>query len=192
MRLRAGIHSILRRTFIVLGVLFSVAAILELTQSYQEVGATIHIPETTPAAGPLSSAKAAPSMNLSDYDAVTARPLFLATRRPYVALAPANTSKAYHQPEPQVTLELVGITIAEGKGLALVRSGKSTEIEKLSIGETIAGWRVKAIDPNSVFLSKEGLTRTLSLSVSPDVSAGAVMKMSPRTSIGVGPGVKRE
>ena len=97
---------------------------------------------------------------LSTYREITERPLFFATRRPpekpkhVRTIVTSNNLSMY---------ELSGISISPSVRLAIVHNRTSRTFMRLTIGEDLAGWRVDAINPEKVVLSKDGETAELGL-----------------------------
>lgn len=95
---------------------------------------------------------------LIDFDVITERPLFSATRRPYVAPAvePTPPPPRHVSPPPPVP-ELQGVLLATRKVAFL-------DGDALYEGETTdQGWFVELIEPNAVTLSWMGREEVLRL-----------------------------
>jgi hypothetical protein len=92
------------------------------------------------------------------------RPLFEATRRPWVAPAMPQTVA----PEPATQddapkLILSGIMLAPGGGKALLRQEGEVAGEWFSVGDDIAGWQLVKFAGDQVTLERESEQQTLTL-----------------------------
>ena len=94
-------------------------------------------------------------------EAIAARPLFSADRRPYVP-PPAPVEEVVAAVKPSLPLELAGtfLTATDQAALILV-SGKPPEW--LRTGQTVEGWRIGTIEENRVLLLKGEQERELQL-----------------------------
>jgi hypothetical protein len=82
---------------------------------------------------------------LRDYAEVTARPLFVQSRRP-----PPQASRA---PPTQVSaFTLVGIVVSDRSSYALVEFGQPPKLTRIREGQDLAGWTVEEILPTKVVL----------------------------------------
>lgn len=115
---------------------------------------------------------------ISSYDAISARPLFVPDRKPYVAPAP-NAVPAAIAPvtlPPPTDLRLSAIVNAGGKQIALIQRGGGSSTERVAVGGEISGWSVVAIEKGSVTLDRSGTRHTLTLTAarSPSGAPGGV------------------
>lgn len=93
---------------------------------------------------------------IEEFETVLARPLFAPSRRPpEIDVAPSGGQAE------NVSLVLKGILIGEVTRLALIRPRNSSEIERLSEGQSIGGWTVSHIAPDHVVLERDGREQTL-------------------------------
>ena len=90
---------------------------------------------------------------------IVARPLFSASRRPFVA-----ESEAAGEPSPgeSIAIELVGTLLTE-RGAAALLLPQGQNARWLRAGETIAGWQVETIQRDQVSLHLDGEAKTLEL-----------------------------
>jgi type II secretory pathway component PulC len=108
-------------------------------------------PKKTVRTGPAS--QVAPSARLGKRDAYAAiaqRPLFSPTRRPLDS-APATAASQPRKSLAKFVLTGVIIVSAEEK-IALIQEAKSPAVQRLSEGQSIAGWRIEKILPDRVTL----------------------------------------
>jgi hypothetical protein len=90
---------------------------------------------------------------------IVARPLFSASRRPFVG----EGETAGEQPGGEsVAIELVGTLLTE-RGAAALLQPQGQSARWLHAGDTVAGWKVKAIQREQVSLHLDGADKTLAL-----------------------------
>jgi hypothetical protein len=90
---------------------------------------------------------------------IIARPLFSASRRPFVG----ESENAGEQPAGEgVAIELVGTLLTE-RGAAALLQPQGQNARWLHAGDTVAGWEVKAIQREQVNLHLDGEDKTLAL-----------------------------
>jgi hypothetical protein len=90
---------------------------------------------------------------------IVARPLFSASRRPFVG----ESETAKEQPAGEsVAIELVGTLLSE-RGAAALLQPKGQIARWFHAGDTVAGWEVKAIQREQVSLRLDGEDKTLTL-----------------------------
>src|SRR5262245_57757522 len=90
---------------------------------------------------------------------IVARPLFSASRRPFVG----EGETAAEQPAGEaVAIELVGTLLTE-QGAAALLQPQGQSARWLHAGDTVAGWEVKAIEREQVNLHLDGEDKTLAL-----------------------------
>jgi hypothetical protein len=90
---------------------------------------------------------------------IGARPLFSASRRPFVA---ASATEEAPPPGETIPIELVG-TLLTARGAAALLQPQGQNARWLQAGETIAGWRVETIQRDQVSLRLDDENRTLEL-----------------------------
>ena len=86
------------------------------------------------------------------------RPLFHASRRPIRAPEPAAPPPAAVRPEPPLSdrYRLVGVMVGQGRQMwAYVLENGEGETMKVSVGDTLDGWRLSHIDREKVVLVKD-------------------------------------
>ena len=91
------------------------------------------------------------------YEAIVARPLFAANRRPVTA-GDADTPAA-----PFPDAGLVGIVIGPAKAVALMRDRQTGQVRRLRHGDRYDGWRVETIDGTAVVFARGDTRRRLAL-----------------------------
>jgi hypothetical protein len=93
---------------------------------------------------------------LSDFAEIVARPLFTATRRPYVPTepTPARAEPAAAEPNrPPPNVRLIGVVIDAGKKRALLRTPEQPRGRWVEEGETIEGWQVRSVQADAAILA---------------------------------------
>lgn len=101
--------------------------------------------ENAPASPALGAFDAPP---LAAFSAVTERPLFTPTRRPFQAdPRPAAAPPAAAPPEGPAPIEfsLVGVALSEGERVALVRRQEDGEVFRVTEGGEVLGWVAASI-----------------------------------------------
>jgi hypothetical protein len=88
---------------------------------------------------------------------IAARPLFSASRRPFL-----DESEAELPPDESIAIELVGTLLAE-RGWAALLQPQGQNARWLRAGEKIAGWQVETIDRDQVSLRLDDQAKTLEL-----------------------------
>lgn len=111
-----------------------------------------------PARPPAASDSVLPA--LDTLTEVVARPLFLPLRRP----VPSAGAQAA---QPAAQFMLAGIVIIDGHPVAFIQSGTSPPPVMVSLGGTIGGWTVTAIERDRVVLRSGDSTAELSLRDNP-------------------------
>lgn len=104
----------------------------------------------------LPAARALPP--LASFSAIDARPLFAPDRK---ALPPPEEQTATLAPPTQ--LSLIGVIIDKTHRLALIRSPSASIEVSVSVGESIEGWTVAAVEPDRVVLRSGGTDYALDL-----------------------------
>jgi hypothetical protein len=89
---------------------------------------------------------------------IVARPLFSASRRPFVG----GESGGEAAPGEGLAIELVGTLLTE-QGAAALLQPQGQDARWLHAGDTIAGWQVEAIQRDKVSLQLDGEGKTLEL-----------------------------
>jgi general secretion pathway protein N len=94
--------------------------------------------------------------SLSDFGEIVGRPLFTATRRPYVPAdpVPVRAEPAAAEPRrPPPNVRLIGIVIDAGKKRALLRTPGQPRGRWVEEGETIDGWQVRRVLTDAAILA---------------------------------------
>ena len=118
-------------------------------------------PPELPAVEPLEPFQLPP---LARYGEVTARPLFIAERRPEPP--PPDDAAALEKPPagPEQKFLLFGVMIAPGIQAALLRPEEpNAKTARIKVGEVIGEWRLYAVFPDRVVLRKGEATQDLPL-----------------------------
>jgi hypothetical protein len=108
----------------------------------------------------------APVGPLSDYLLVSDRPLFTHDRRPFVFVAEAAPVA---RAGPRVEFELTAVIITSATQMALLRSSQTPTVRRLTLHQTIDGWTLAEVAPDSVVLNRGSETVTVPLR--PDLGA---------------------
>lgn len=108
---------------------------------------------------------------LAHYEALTARPLFTADRRPYEP--PPEPPVPVEPPGPRVELDVTAIVTSASARLALLRSNVSPDVRKLSVDQTIDGWTLVEIRTDEVVLRKGDEQIVVALQKNPADAASA-------------------
>jgi hypothetical protein len=95
------------------------------------------------------------------FEEIALRPLFYESRRPYVPPA-EDAEAAPAEPEAAVAVELVGTLVTDQGRAALVQPA-GQEASWRREGDKIAGWRIGAIERDSITLRQGDETETLTL-----------------------------
>jgi hypothetical protein len=122
------------------------ALLLELTWPHElEAPAPA---EQMPAAIEQTTDNAVPVGPLSDYLAVSERPLFTHDRRPFVFAVEAVPAPV----GPRVEFELTAVIITSDTRLALLRSNLTPTVRRVALNEAIDGWTLAAVSADSVLM----------------------------------------
>lgn len=107
---------------------------------------------------------------IAAYEEIVARPLFHSTRRPIAVRENGRRARA----ADDTPLHLTGIVTEGGETAAFFRVKGASRMVRVSLGGTVEGWTVEAIDGDSVVVAKKGkrarLTTTAAGSLSQPVS----------------------
>jgi general secretion pathway protein N len=137
-----------RRVQAVLMVLCLCLAVIiyeELDRPLLESSANASAARAGPSAAPPKPVASFSMPALRDYTEVTARPLFVQSRRP-----PPQASRG---PPMQVSaFTLVGIIVSDHSSYALVEFGQPPKLTRIREGQDLAGWTVEEILPTKVVL----------------------------------------
>jgi hypothetical protein len=136
----------------------SLAALLLRETSRAAQGPPVPAPAALPAdasAPPDAPSFVAPP--LDDFAEVSARPVFVMTRRPPPAASPPAPVATPHPPAPAPPVSASGITVVgivggPGQRLALLRPPNAASVLSLAEGGSVAGWEVERIRADRVVL----------------------------------------
>ena len=136
--------------------LFAVALGLAGVVVYQ-LAAPIAPIDDPPAQPPAThAAPAAPARFVpppaAQFAVIDERPLFDPNRQPVSEPDPVDATVQAAPPD----LSLVGIAIGGGSSIALVKPASATAAVSVMLGQSIAGWQVARIAPDSVVLRSGG------------------------------------
>jgi hypothetical protein len=93
------------------------------------------------------------SRTLSDFDEIVRRPVFNASRRPFVVPEPTVRETAAPAPLPPPDMRLIGVAIDGSKKRALLRNGKQPNGHWVQEGESIEGWQVRSVRSDAVIVA---------------------------------------
>jgi hypothetical protein len=133
------------------GIAAALCALLLLALSYETFAepAVAELPAAastlTIARQPLPAARALPP--LAAFAAIDARPLFNPERK---ALPPPPPPGA--GPAPPTQFSLIGVIIDSDRRLALLKSPSLAVEDSVTVGQTVDGWTVTAVEPDHVVL----------------------------------------
>ena len=103
------------------------------------------------------------------FSEIIERPLFMDTRRPYVApvSTDANKHKGLRQTEPDILtlISLSAIVITNEKRIALIEDNRTGKLQQLHQGEMYGGWTLTDVGTNSIAMQKGPDTRNMELIV---------------------------
>lgn len=119
---------------------------------------------------------------LEDYSDIVAHPVFIATRLPEPPPEDAPIEKPPANPEPVPAL--LGVIIMPQVTVALLRPEQAgSKAVRLRVGEMVGEWRLEAVFPNRVVLSKGPTKQELALarSKSPAVKRIGAKPPNPAT-----------
>ena len=97
---------------------------------------------------------------LSDYLAISDRPLFTHDRRPFVIVAEAAPVAPAG---PRAEFELTAVIITSATQIALLRSNLTPTVQRVMVTQTIDGWTLTEIAPESVVLTRGAEAVTVAL-----------------------------
>lgn len=149
------------RTALAVAAVSAGALLLELTLPYElEAPAPADEPTT---AIEHTAHDVVPVGPLSDYLAVSERPLFTHDRRPFIVVAEATPVAPV---EPRAEFELTAVIITRATQIALLRSNLNPTVQRVTLNQTIDGWTLGEVTPDSVSLSRG--TETVAVPLRPD------------------------
>ena len=133
--------------------------ILQLDPAPASAGERIVLAST--GATPVSLSPPSNESALTDFDEVVRRPVFAATRRPFVQSAPAASQPAPALPPPDI--RLIGVTINAGKKQALLRTAQQPRGRWIGEGESIDGWVLRDVRVDAAVVASGPQTHELRL-----------------------------
>jgi len=86
--------------------------------------------------------------SVSEYLSVTERPLFTHDRRPFVIVAEVAPVSV----GPRAEFELTAVIITRATQIALLRSNLTPAVQRVALNQTIDGWTLTEVTPDSVAL----------------------------------------
>jgi hypothetical protein len=99
---------------------------------------------------------------LSDFDEVVRRPVFTASRRPFVQPEPARREATRVLPPPD--LRLMGVALDGNRKQALLRTGQQPRARWVDEGETIeGGWVLRTVQADAAVLASGQQTHEVRL-----------------------------
>jgi hypothetical protein len=116
--------------------------------------AQAQIHSVTPPVSPLAA------QPLDRFSATRDRPLFSPTRRPP---APPVIVAAPPPPPPPPNVALLGVVMDGEQAHAVVRTGPTEKVLRVSIGDDIGGWKVGQIEQRKLVLLLNGRTATFTM-----------------------------
>jgi hypothetical protein len=110
------------------------------------------------------------TISLSALTVTRDRPLFSASRRPFVLASPASPAPEAAPPPPAASppverpqLSLVGTIVGSRSSVALLKDSGSEALLRLRVGQENSGWQVRGINMHSVTVEKGGDSIVLDL-----------------------------
>jgi hypothetical protein len=132
---------------------------------------------------------------ITAYGQILAQPVFFKTREPYVAppprpAPPAHVPVVAKPPPPPVVdpgFTLAGVIIGQGVRKAYIHTKSDQQGSWVSEGESLTGWKVKAIDAGGVKLQQQDRTIELELYPAKSDDHAPPLAPSPRSMAGPPP-----
>jgi hypothetical protein len=100
---------------------------------------------------------------LTAYFSITERPLFEQSRQPFVA---AVEPEPVVTPGPRIEFELTAVVITSATQIALLRSNVTPTIQRVTLNETVDGWTLAEVTPDTVVLRRG--TESVNVPLRPD------------------------
>ena len=161
------------RGYAAIVVLIALAGVsVYVTEHWQQLIATavprppITIPMGSAAPSTLNAFSVKPVPALKDLSVTRTRPLFSATRKPFVPPLPPTTvavPKTTAAPAKRYAFALSAVIITDTVPLALVLNPATGATERLRVGDTILGWAVAEIAADSMTLTQSEERETIAL-----------------------------
>ena len=193
-KLNPKASSYFQRLLIVLCGILLLSIVYELVRPYQFFPA---VPSTVQDKQPMTETPqfnadrtALPTETFSE---IIERPLFMDTRRPYVApvSADAKKHKRPHQTEPDILtlISLSAIVITNEKHIALIEDNRTGKLQQLHQGEMYGGWTLTDVGTNSIAMQKGPDTRNIELVVKPSRTPRAKPQSAKPENVGKEAGI---
>jgi hypothetical protein len=106
--------------------------------------------DAAPAAVAQVASDGMPVGPVSEYLSVSERPLFTHDRRPFVFVIEAAPVPA----GPRAEFELTAVIITSATQIALLRSNLTPTVRRVALSQTIDGWTLAEVSPDSVVLRR--------------------------------------
>lgn len=98
------------------------------------------------------------------FEVIGERPLFSPTRRPFVPPAAPEPVAGPAEPDPEpLTAELIGVVLTADQRAAMVQEEGARGPRRLAVGQSIAGWRVVAVESNRAVFQRGDEVQVLEL-----------------------------
>lgn len=115
----------------------------------------------------LSVEKTIPGVD--EFDEMVNRPLFFESRKPFVfeevAKEPESKKRKTNVRKSREEYSLNAVVITPEKQIAILQSNKAKELQRVALGEMINDWKLEAIDPREVKLTRGNETKNLVLEI---------------------------
>jgi hypothetical protein len=141
------------------------ALLLELLWAH-DLGAPAATAETVAAVEP-AALDVIPVGPVSEYSSVSERPLFTYDRRPFVVVAEVAPVVA----GPRAEFQLTAVIITDTAQIALLRSNLTPAVQRVAVSQTIDGWTLAEVHPDSVLLRRNAESMSVHLRPEPSASA---------------------
>ena len=160
----------IQRILVVLcGILF-LSTVYELVRPYQffpAVPSTVRDKQTVIETPQYNANRTA--LPPETFSEIIERPLFMDTRRPWVApvSTDSNKHKGLRQTEPDILtlISLSAIVITNEQRIALIEDKRTGKLQQLHQGEMYGGWTLADVGTNSIAMQKGPHTRNMELIV---------------------------
>lgn len=134
---------------------------LHLRQQRLHGGQNPSAPAATPAEPELAADDFA-LPNISQYQQMVERPLFMESRRPSQPAPPEPPAPPKLEPPPPISFKLMGILATPQGKMALVADAKG-KYKRLKVRDALDGWQIVDIKPDRVLLDHGGNREDLAL-----------------------------
>lgn len=98
---------------------------------------------------------------LAAYEEILQRPAFVASRRPTAAIQP--TASATGEVLLLDRYPVVGVVVAGGRGIVLIRKAAGDTVSRLEQGATLDGWTLTHVSRNQLVLEMAGQRKEVDL-----------------------------